>query len=307
MKNISTFIVAVILQVTGLPSNLSLFNNNNGYKELSDEKICLFTLHNRMGNTYTTTSSGLVGVGWDDLTNKITLPIFSTKFDKCKTTPDGHFLIPDNVLAVPVQEIFVDRKAKSYKFYSDVEKENIRGDRHEFGSIVGGGSFSTGNQEIKKQFANGNTMMLEAQIGYKAFIFILEAEELDVAFNIKIDEIIDSLNSGLPILAKYQAECIIRDYGTHVVNKALTGASMKYKAFVRINGSHTQDTEKIESEAAITFFGLIGGVEKLMFENHSSKNGFEERAQYSIIETKGGPDVRKILNTKDEVILNSDK
>uniref|UniRef100_A0AC34FV98 Macrophage-expressed gene 1 protein n=1 Tax=Panagrolaimus sp. ES5 TaxID=591445 RepID=A0AC34FV98_9BILA len=256
-----------------------------------------------MGNMLTTTTSGIVGVGWDDLTNKITLPILATKYDLCKTTPDGHFLIPDNVLAIPVQEVIVDQSAKSYKSYKDVEKENIRANREEMGSFVGGGSFSKGNQETKKHFSNGNTMMMEAQIGYKAFIFIAEAKELDSTFQGKIDEIIESLNDGRQMLAQYQAECLIRDYGTHVVNKALTGATMKYKAFVNTEGLHAHDARisKMESEAAASFLFLAKGGTQSTSENQEQiKTGFEEHKQYSTIETKGGADVRNILNAKEQ-------
>uniref|UniRef100_A0A914YJY0 Perforin-2 n=1 Tax=Panagrolaimus superbus TaxID=310955 RepID=A0A914YJY0_9BILA len=204
---------------------------NNGFKQLSNENNCLYTLHNQMDNKLTTTTPGIVGVGWDDLSNKMTLPILATKFDHCKTTPDGHFLIPDNVLAIPVQEVFIDRSARSYKSYDDVEKENIQAERAEFSSFVGGGTYAKGNQDTKKRFSNKNTMMLEAKIGYKAFTFIAETQELDAAFQQKIDEIIESIYEERLVLAQYQAECLIRDYGTHIVNKALTGASMKYKAF----------------------------------------------------------------------------
>uniref|UniRef100_A0AC34F097 Macrophage-expressed gene 1 protein n=1 Tax=Panagrolaimus sp. ES5 TaxID=591445 RepID=A0AC34F097_9BILA len=238
-----------------------------------------------MGNMITTTTPGIVGVGWDDLTNEMTLPILATKFDQCKTTPDGHFLIPDNVLA----------------------RKNIRANRDGMGSFVGGGSYSRGNQEIKKHFSNKNTMMLEAQIGYKAFIFIAEAKELDAAFQIKIDEIIESLYEERLTLAQYQAECLIRDYGTHVVNKALTGASMKYKAFVGTEGLHEHDAtvSKMESEAAITFLGLLSADKKSESENRMlSKNGFEQRTQYSTIETKGGADVRNVLSAKDESAIS---
>uniref|UniRef100_A0AC35ER06 Uncharacterized protein n=1 Tax=Panagrolaimus sp. PS1159 TaxID=55785 RepID=A0AC35ER06_9BILA len=209
MREILVFCVVAILQATGNPF---------GYMALSDVNSCLLQLHQQLDNKLTTTTSGIVGVGFDDLTNEITLPIFATTFYKCKTTPDGHFLIPDNVLAVPIQEVFIDRSARSYKSYDDVEKERIKDNRHDINGFVGGGTFAKGNQETKKYFSDKNTMMFEVKIGYKAFIFIAEDTELDNAFRGKIDDIIESLDRNLTILAKYQAECIIRDYGTHIVN-----------------------------------------------------------------------------------------
>uniref|UniRef100_A0A914PEN9 Macrophage-expressed gene 1 protein n=1 Tax=Panagrolaimus davidi TaxID=227884 RepID=A0A914PEN9_9BILA len=299
MREILVFCVVAILQATGNPF---------GYMALSDVNSCLLQLHQQLGNTLTTTTSGIVGVGWDDLVNEITLPIFATTFYKCKTTPDGHFLIPDNVMAVPIQEVFIDRSAKSYKSYDDVKKERIKANRHDINGFVGGGTFEKGNQETKQYFSDKNTMMFEVKIGYKAFIFIAEDTELDNAFRGKIDEIIESLDRNLTILAKYQAECIIRDYGTHIINKALTGASMKYKAFAKAQSehSHSADITQMEKDAAVSFLELVGGGEKSTSKNSIlEKTAFEKRTQYSTIETKGGSDVRKILNAKDADAVSS--
>uniref|UniRef100_A0A914PIW4 Macrophage-expressed gene 1 protein n=1 Tax=Panagrolaimus davidi TaxID=227884 RepID=A0A914PIW4_9BILA len=302
MKQIVIFSIFAVLNVIGNPT------------ELSDENGCLLQLHQQMGNMLNATASGIVGVSWDDLTNKMTLPIFATTFTKCKTTPDGHFLIPDNVLAVPVQEVFIDRTAKSYKSYNDIEKDNIRAERHEYDTHMGrsrlSGTFSKSNEEIKKIFSKGNMMMFEAQIGYKAFTFIAEEAELNSAFRGKIDEIIESLDLSHPILAKYQAECIIRDYGTHVVNKVLTGASMKYKAFMKTSQvdkyTHESGGGRIpETEASETFLRLVElGMDRISSSswsasNNKTRNSFEDNVQYSTIETKGGSDVRKILKAKE--------
>uniref|UniRef100_A0A914QZK3 Macrophage-expressed gene 1 protein n=1 Tax=Panagrolaimus davidi TaxID=227884 RepID=A0A914QZK3_9BILA len=273
--------------------------------ELSAKNKCLHRLHFKMENGITTALSGLVGVGWDDLTNKITLPIFPTKYLKCKTTPDGHFLLPDNVLAIPIQEVIIDRTAKSYKSYNDIEKESIKASRDEgFVKYVGGGSYASGNQEIKKIFSNGQTSMLEANIGYKAFTFIAEPNEgLDPIFHDKIEEIIKSYQNYLPYLALYQAECLIRDYGTHVVNKVLTGAMIRYRIFVKKDEKHTHmaDVKTSQSEHSVNILGIFGtdgkGETK---EEKAKREAFEENVQYSFIETKGGPDVRSILGAGSE-------
>uniref|UniRef100_A0AC35F1H7 MACPF domain-containing protein n=1 Tax=Panagrolaimus sp. PS1159 TaxID=55785 RepID=A0AC35F1H7_9BILA len=216
--------------------------------ELSAKNKCLHRLHFKMENGITTALSGLVGVGWDDLTNKITLPIFPTKYLKCKTTPDGHFLLPDNVLAIPIQEVIIDRTAKSYKSYNDIEKESIKASRDEgFVKYVGGGSYASGNQEIKKIFSNGQTS-------------ITPNERLDPIFQDKIEEIIKSYQNYLPYLALYQAECLIRDYGTHVVNKVLTGAMIRYRIFVKKDEKHTHmaDVKTSQSEHSVNILGIFG-------------------------------------------------
>uniref|UniRef100_A0AC35EUC2 Uncharacterized protein n=1 Tax=Panagrolaimus sp. PS1159 TaxID=55785 RepID=A0AC35EUC2_9BILA len=83
---------------------------------------------------------------------------------------------------------------------------------------------------------------------------------------------------------------------------------MKYKAFVKAQSehSHSADITKMEKDAAFSFLGLLGGGEKSTSKNSiSGKTCFEEHTQYTTIETKGGSDVRKILNAKDADAVSS--
>uniref|UniRef100_A0A914P7K9 Uncharacterized protein n=1 Tax=Panagrolaimus davidi TaxID=227884 RepID=A0A914P7K9_9BILA len=277
--------------------------------ELSDANSCLKDVKQGIKNELLTSLNGIVGVGWDDLMNEITLPIFATTFYKCKTTPDGHFLIPDNVLAVPIQEVFIDRSAKTTKYFGNAKSETVIFTRTKsFAEIVESGSFDVGKHNLKKIFSDGNIIMLEIGIDYKAFKFIAEEKaDVDPSFLEKIDEIVESLKKGLPIFAKYQAECIIRDYGTHIVNKALTGASMKYKAFVTEDNVEIYDggLTQLKTDAATYFLNLIIGNNKTQTE--LIDRGFFEKLENSFIETKGGLDVRLILGAdkvRQSKILN---
>ena len=273
---------------------------------LSDVNKCLLEIHEKMKNPITQTVNGVVGIGWDDLTNKVTLPIFANEYKECQTTPDGSYLIPDNILAIPVQEVVIDRTASSYKRFQDISEDNIKTERNE-GKFMffGGGTYSEGQQTIKKYLSDRNTIMLESKIGYKAFTFIArEKEGLDEAFKDKIEEIVKSIEEEKPLLAQYQAELIIRDYGTHVVNKALTGAMISSKWFIDDKGETKNDAKmmKMSNDAAADFLGLFGGGSSGLSSNKDTSNsGYRNETRYCIIDTKGGPDVRRLLNAGNDV------
>ena len=45
----------------------------------------------------------LPGTGWDNLNNKNMGYVADMSYNTCRVTPDGNFLIPDNVLTIPLK------------------------------------------------------------------------------------------------------------------------------------------------------------------------------------------------------------
>lgn len=60
----------------------------------------------------------LVGTGWDNLRNVHTRPVLHHTFDDCQTTPEGSYLIPDNVVAISVQQTTFDQMASFHESFT---------------------------------------------------------------------------------------------------------------------------------------------------------------------------------------------
>lgn len=67
---------------------------------------------------------GIVGVGWDNLQNVETLPVLAAAYDHCRTTPDGTFLLPDNVAAEGIYQTSLDRLATYYDSYDSFTRSS---------------------------------------------------------------------------------------------------------------------------------------------------------------------------------------
>lgn len=73
----------------------------------------------------------VVGTGWDNLRNVHTRPVLHHTFNNCQTTPEGAFLIPDNVIAIPVQQTEFEQMAsfhESFASYSESITDSINVD-----------------------------------------------------------------------------------------------------------------------------------------------------------------------------------
>uniref|UniRef100_A0A914PCV5 Uncharacterized protein n=1 Tax=Panagrolaimus davidi TaxID=227884 RepID=A0A914PCV5_9BILA len=74
----------------------------------------------------------MVGLGWNDLTNEYTLPIFKETYFKCLTDYNNQFLIPDNIFLIPVKHTTLDRTSSTFDSYdkfmsSDSNKITVTG------------------------------------------------------------------------------------------------------------------------------------------------------------------------------------
>lgn len=73
---------------------------------ISEFELCQRQFLNRK---FSQTLAGLVGMGWDNLQNLPMAQVLHAEYKRCQTTPDGEFLIPDDMQIFPIKKINLDK------------------------------------------------------------------------------------------------------------------------------------------------------------------------------------------------------
>ncbi|KAE9547476.1 hypothetical protein FO519_009312 [Halicephalobus sp. NKZ332] len=190
---------------------------------------------------------GFVGVGWDDLTNRATIPILKTTYKACKRAQDGAFFVPDNILVVPVLKTSLDRMANIYQNFKEYTKQTDNTITASAGVSYGywdvSGSFSFTHQEVKSTFYQQKSIMLHSKMIHHTYTLITDGNTgFNDGFVARLKQIVDALEANNYPLAKYFAESTIRDYGTHIVFKADVGAVIEQETFVASQATNSSST-----------------------------------------------------------------
>uniref|UniRef100_A0A914XWP7 Macrophage-expressed gene 1 protein n=1 Tax=Panagrolaimus superbus TaxID=310955 RepID=A0A914XWP7_9BILA len=293
-------------------SNLSSSFGTASEEHLSNVNFCLKsakTIPNNLLNGRTL--AGIVGYGWDDLQSVITKPVFVEEFKKCQAEPTGAFLLPDNIFATPILETSLDRMAEYFQSFNDF-KETIT---NSFSASAGGGyagfkasgTFSKKHQESKEKFSKYKSSLLQTKLVYRSFnLYQDSVGVLEGGFMDQIEQISNALSQNLTYQAKYLSEMIVKDFGTHYISSADTGAIIEQETFIDSNYAFTDATtlDSIRASAAASFGSYFHasteGIHEVTTQN---KQTLSKITKHSKIITNGGPDVNAVLSMSDNGTL----
>ena len=263
-----------------------------------------------IGKNVTRALGGIVGVGWDDLVNEVTLPIFAITYEKCLTVPDGNFLIPDNVMAIPKKAVKIEKSSSVHESFESVkhsESQSITASAGggAFGVTVSA-SFSTEMSEAKSHMRSSKQVMGQRKIEYYAFDMIGTQESgFDEVFTQRLIEIANAVKDDNLLLAQYRSEEMINDYGTHVVHKAQAGANVIIRSFFTFSNDETSKSKSLKVSASMSAegFGFKASVGAAVENKDEETKGSSDTKSETVIITKGGPDVNRLLQPKETVSI----
>uniref|UniRef100_A0A914QKY9 Macrophage-expressed gene 1 protein n=1 Tax=Panagrolaimus davidi TaxID=227884 RepID=A0A914QKY9_9BILA len=258
------------------------------------------------------TLAGIIGFGWDDLRSIRTKPIFFEAFDECRAEPTGHYLIPDNIVAVPILKTQIDKMANFFEsfeyFKQEVSNVFTASASAGFSFLSASASFSKISQKTKENFAKYKSSLLQTKLNYEAFTLSQDSVgNLAAGFRGRIEEIADAINRKLFYRAKYLSEVIIKEFGTHYISSADIGAMVEQKTFIETKSSFSGATslQGIQFAAAVGFTNLFNGTGTLSASFSSSQtvstqdiNALTNLTKLSYFESQGGPDINTILAGK---------
>uniref|UniRef100_A0AC35F9P1 Macrophage-expressed gene 1 protein n=1 Tax=Panagrolaimus sp. PS1159 TaxID=55785 RepID=A0AC35F9P1_9BILA len=275
------------------------------FNYLSPEDKCIASIRKEITDRKVSRNlGGIVGIGWDSLRNEQTLPVFATTYNLCRTVPDGDFLIPDNVVVFPIKEANIQKSSSIHESFSAFK--NSDGGKLEVsagGGVPGiaevSGSMSVETKIGKEHMEKSKKTCFINTVEYRAFDLIAnENAGFDKTFTDRLKEIVIAINQGNQLLAQYEAESIIADYGTHVTNRAKAGASIKMLTFATMTSSSDKSAFALKTSAEFkaSVVGIADMGTKAEYEHKKTQqNGVKDISSESYIITKGGPDVNRLL------------
>uniref|UniRef100_A0A914XYV8 Macrophage-expressed gene 1 protein n=1 Tax=Panagrolaimus superbus TaxID=310955 RepID=A0A914XYV8_9BILA len=289
-------------------------------EKLSDADKCISVMQHQLRHkNMTRTLGGLVGIGWDDMTNEYTLPIFKVTYKECLVDPDNTYLVPDNVILIPIKKTTLDKTSTVFNSFDEYktlssDKVTITGSASAKGKGKASASFSRETQDTKNSFVKEESIMMQNKLCYLAYELIgNEHGGMDSSFIDRVTEIATAVHQNLHLKAKFLAETLISNYGTHVINKATAAAEIVQNIFIK-------KTEEFKGEAHMTeikvglsaeFDGQAyggGGEVGVSNKQESSKNeSTKTQHTKNTINNRGGPHINRVGSSKlDEAMLHVD-
>ena len=194
---------------------------------------CPTTLSNG-GNIALRQLNVLPGLGFDNLHNLERGNVYNYKFSNCSISPEGFYLLPDNVSFIPAQQNEVRVVTDNFDLFSDWRSETSRS-INEDGNVLFSnisGMFSEEYQKFKANFVKEKCHAARFSFRYHLYTINMNANaQLDPAFKSHILNIAANIQKKNTKLAHYLAELLVRDYGTHVVTSIDAGAVVSQTTF----------------------------------------------------------------------------
>lgn len=175
-------------------------------------------------------------------------------YDKCRTTDDGRYLIPDQSYVIPVKQSDVQLYSDVVDNWSNYTSLNSRSFNLNAGLDLPvfsiSGSFSHDYRETKQRQVDEKAITFRVYATYTVYEVVLEpSAALSDDLRARLSLAKEALALNQTAKADYLLELVVRDYGTHVTTHNYAGAIVSKEDFV--SRSYTmQNTDKITAMKA---------------------------------------------------------
>uniref|UniRef100_A0A8C8RFQ9 MACPF domain-containing protein n=1 Tax=Pelusios castaneus TaxID=367368 RepID=A0A8C8RFQ9_9SAUR len=234
----------------------------------------------------------LPGGGWDNLRNVEVGRVMSLNYSQCRTTEDGEYLLPDEVEVVPLRESRVEVHAElieDWLSYTDAFSRSINAEASFLGIL--NGKFSAACQETKTHNIYDQTVTTRVQVRHHIYsVKAQPAFTLHPSFQNQLLAIGNHLENNQSRVARYLAELLVLNYGTHVLTRLEAGASLIQEDQIKQTFLQDKMAEKagITASASITFFSKVNmGIGIAAQVQDELTKGYLENTVDSRIESRG--------------------
>lgn len=250
----------------------------------------------------------LPGIGWDNIQNTELSQVLDRKYDQCKLTEDGKYLVPDNVLLIPVKQSNVDVFAEWFENmqeYKSVDSFSVNGGGSFSLGLEGlfgvSSSFSAGYQSAKMHMSKSttSTFVSRVQARYNRYRVVADTQiDLHPSFRARLLEIASNFYNHHNHIANYQCQLLIRDFGTHVLTRMDAGAVLYKEDHIEAQTNTVDDVKKKQWKlgAGASFSAIFDGVSiggGFNFGMGQSKTDeaiteYYNKTTFSVIKAQGG-------------------
>ena len=200
----------------------------------------------------------LPGIGFDNLRNLDMSQIVVYNYSRCKVTDDGEYLIPDDVLVVPVRKSDVQTYAQLIEHWSEYKSLtsfSVNAEASVY-SIIGG-KFSSEFQHVKAHQVQNKAQTTRVEIRHDQYRVGLQPDaQLHPKFKNRLLDIAANLQNNNTAFAEYLSEMLVRQYGTHVITTLDAGATLAQ--IDTVSTDSTTDTKNnsfsLAASASANFF-----------------------------------------------------
>ncbi|XP_071951121.1 macrophage-expressed gene 1 protein-like [Antedon mediterranea] len=237
----------------------------------------------------------LPGTGFDNLRNEDMGQVVLNSYEKCRTTNDRKYIVPDDVTIIPIKhskaEVFSELYEHWYN-YTSTTSNSINAGASLFGIISG--SFSDEKEFVKTQQVYDQSSTTRVQVRHHLYKARTDNPILHPTFKSRVMDICANFQNNDTRIARYLTQQLIRDYGTHVVTVVDVGGvylqlDQIKNTFVN-NFSPEKHTVKAAASAWFWEFSAGGG-----FSSSSSQTMneyYRTNRTDSKLETYGGDPFR---------------
>ena len=236
----------------------------------------------------------LPGIGFDNLRNLDMSQVVAYNYSLCKTTNDGKYLIPNDVQVVPHMSSDVEVYAnliKHWDNYTSLLSSSINIGASVF-SLVSG-KFSFEYQDVKNHQVNDKTQTTRVQIRHNLYKVSLQPDsQLHPKFKNRLLDIAADLQSNKTDSARYLAELLVRDYGTHILTRMDAGAILAQIDSISDNyvAQAESTSTDIGASASANFLGKFSLSASFNFGRGTVDSDFYAgNRSHSRVLTHGGP------------------
>ncbi|XP_065908837.1 macrophage-expressed gene 1 protein-like [Dysidea avara] len=236
----------------------------------------------------------LPGTGWDNLRNMDMGLVFEYDYTNCQLTNDRKYLLPDGCFAIPVQQSDVETFSEfieHWENHTSLTATSINIEASYYSKI--NAKFSADFIKTKTTMHNEQSSIARVQMRYKQYIVRLQSgTNLHPMFKVRLLDIASQIMNNNTHIARYLAELLVRDYGTHYVTAVHAGAILAQEDYILNEFIANSKATKRDITASVSanFFGefSLGTSISHTTQQNFSKSYLSNRA-YSHIRTHGGP------------------
>lgn len=243
----------------------------------------------------------LPGSGWDNLRNVEQSGVFTMNYSLCHFTEDGVLLVPDDVQVFPVKNSKASLASTIIEHMHDYKSVDSTSINMKislsafFASIQG--SFSTEYLQTKQRTSKEKTTVSRSELKYHLYTAITKPSiTLDPAFNARLMDIAYNLQENENATARYNAQRLVADYGTHFINRVYIGASLVQEDLVRSEYVKEMNEKRLDigARAGASFLSMFK-LDLSAQYNHSTKDidEYRKNCMETKVVTYGGPAYRQ--------------
>lgn len=246
----------------------------------------------------------LPGTGWDNLRNLDMGMVVWKNYSQCLTSEDGKYLIPDNTFVVALKESRVELTSEYFDHwnnYTSTTSTTVNAEAH--ASIFGaglGGKFSSEYQSVKKSQYENKAVTTRVQLRHKLYTVRSQPDmQLHPNFKSRLLDISAHLQSNNTKVARYLADLIVRDFGTHYITSIDAGAIISKVDHVKSSYAKKDDMDKSKITASASASFPFGGVSVSTTHtaSHEDIDLYQKSVAASHIKSYGGPPYRANFTT----------